>query len=259
MANAHLLQRLEEIAASLASTGYGVALIGLGSVGVELARLDEYSDLDFFAIVQPGFKQHFLQNLGWLNMPCPIAYSFRNTPDGYKLLYTDGIFCEMAVFEEAELATIPFAEGRIIWKAVGVEEAIRLPTCRPASPSGPLNAVEWLLGEALTCLYVGLQRYWRGEKLSAQRFVQHYAVDRVLELGEVGQWQAGAAPRDPFAIERRYEQRYPDIARHLPDFVQGYERTPESAQALLAFLEAHFSTNSTMRDRIQALCQRPDR
>jgi hypothetical protein len=48
---------------------------------------------------------------------------------------------------------------------------------RPVRPVGQRKppTVEWLLGEALTCLYVGLCRYHRGEKLSAQLFIQHYA------------------------------------------------------------------------------------
>ena len=81
-----LLSRLGDIGASLARSKKGVALIGLGSVGIELNRLDEFSDLDFFAIVEPGYKAEFIERLDWLGSICPIAYSFRNTPDGHKLL-----------------------------------------------------------------------------------------------------------------------------------------------------------------------------
>jgi hypothetical protein len=112
-----LLTRLDEIGQSLAQSGHGLALIGLGSVGTELARIDAYSDLDFFAIVETGYKTQYIEDLSWLSRLCPIAYSFRNTVDGYKLLYTDGIFCEFAVFEPAELSHIPFAAGR---KVVGL-------------------------------------------------------------------------------------------------------------------------------------------
>jgi hypothetical protein len=113
----------------------------------------------------------------------------------------------------AELAAIPFAEGRIVWKAAGVDEAIGRPV-RPVGQGEP-RTVEWLLGEALTCLYVGLCRYHRGEKLSAQRF--------------------------------------PDTAVHLPAFVQGYERSCQSALALLAFLDQHFAVNGEIKARILAL------
>jgi lincosamide nucleotidyltransferase B/F len=246
-----LLQRLEAIGRSVAGTASGLALIGLGSVGIELDRLDAYSDLDFFVIVKPGYKQVYLDDLSWLASIGPIAYSFRNTADGYKLLYQDGIFCEFAVFEEEELADIPFAEGRIIWKAAGVDEAIGRPVC--AVGQGEPRTVEWLLGEALTCLYVGLCRYHRGEKLSAQRFIQHYAVDRVLELVEMEQPTAVLPLRDPFAVERRYEQRFPGTAVALPAFIQGYERSCESARALLVFLDQHFAVNPDIKARILAL------
>jgi lincosamide nucleotidyltransferase B/F len=245
-----LLNRLEEIGRSVAATGNALAVIGLGSVGVELERLDDYSDLDFFVIVQPGQKERFLADLHWLSDISPVAYRFRNTADGYKLLYEDGIFCEFGVFEEAELGSIPFAEGRIVWKAEGVADTIRLP--RPQAQQKAPATVDWLLGEALTCLYVGLCRFQRGEKLSAQRFIQHFAVDRVLELLEID-WDSGGASRDPFALERRFEQRFPAAAAGLPFFVQGYERSPQSAQALLHFLGRRFPVNPTLKNRIEAL------
>lgn len=245
-----LLSRLNEIGASLAQSGHALALIGLGSVGQELARLDAYSDLDFFAIVESGHKNKFLDDLAWLNRLCPIAYAFRNTADGYKLLYQDGIFCEFAVFEEPELRGIPFAAGRIVWKRADVLEAI----AAPASPVAPyVHSMEWALGEALTNVYVGLGRYHRGEKLSAMRFIQSYAVDRVLELSEKLE-TATAAPRDVFAPERRCEQRHPLLARELANFAQGYDRSIESARAILAYLDHHFEINPAIKQAIVELC-----
>src|SRR5512145_3267505 len=93
-----LLARLDQIGAALAASGHALALIGLGSVGEELDRLDDYSDLDFFAIVETGHKRRYIDDLDWLSSIAPIAYRFLNSPDGYKLLFTDGIFCEFAVF-----------------------------------------------------------------------------------------------------------------------------------------------------------------
>ncbi len=46
-----LLKRLDDIGRSLAGRPDALALIGLGSVGRELERLDDYSDLDVFVIV----------------------------------------------------------------------------------------------------------------------------------------------------------------------------------------------------------------
>ena len=111
-----LLNRLDEIGRSLERSGHALALIGLGSVGVELDRVDSFSDLDFFVIVEEGYKRAYLDSLKWLSDIHPVAFSFLNTEDGYKLLFEDGIFCEFAVFAPDELKNIPFAPGRIVWK-----------------------------------------------------------------------------------------------------------------------------------------------
>lgn len=240
-----LLQRLDDIGVSLARTGHGLALIGLGSVGTERDRMDDYSDLDFFAIVKPGHKQALIDNPDWLAVPQPIAFLFQNTRDGYKLLYADGIFCEMAVFEAAELTQIPFTQGHVVWKDELFDDTLAVPQMKTPQPKTP----GWLLGEALTNLYIGLGRYHRGEKLSAARFIQGYAVDRLVELADQVDTAEPVYP-DVFTPERRFEARFPGMAAHLPQFVQGYERSIESARAILSFLDSHFEINPAMKQVI---------
>jgi len=247
-----LLQRLEDIGQSLRATGDALALLGLGSMGRETSRIDAYSDLDFFAIVKTGTKPRFLNQLDWLERIQPLTYYFLNSDAGYKALYADGIFCEFAVFEPHELSQIPFTSGRIVWKADGFDETL----CEPKPIQHSERSVDWLLGEALTNLYVGLGRYYRGEKLSATRFIQGYAVDRLVELtAHLEDPQPGFA--DPFSAERRYEARYPQTASHLAKFVQGYDRNIESARAILDFLNEHFSINGAIRDAVLQLTIRP--
>jgi len=246
-----LLRRLDEIGQSLAQSGHALALIGLGSVGEELHRLDEYSDLDFFAIVEAGYTRHYIENLDWLSRLAPIAYHFLNSPDGYKLLFADGIFCEFAVFESQELQGIPFAPGRIVWKREDAPETIHRPAKEPVHVAR--RDKEYLVGEAITNLYVGMGRDKRGEKLSAMRFIQGYAVDRLLELSEHIEPEQNVT-RDIFANERRFEARHPSIARELPSWTQGYERNRESALAILSFLEGNFEVNKAMANAIRELC-----
>ena len=243
-----LLKRLDEIGRSLQESGHALALIGLGSVGLELDRLDAYSDLDFFVIVEPGYKHGYMADLHWLSDLCPIAFYFANTKDGYKLLFADGIFCEFAVFEPEELPSIPFAPGRIVWKQPHVPESIAWPLIAHDAPPG--HDMDWLLGEALTNLLVGLARERRGERLSAMRFIQGYAVDRVLELAGTVE-DAQTAAKDTFSNERRFERRYPRVARQLPSFAQGYDRNRESALAILDFLEQQFSVNAELAAAIR--------
>lgn len=247
-----LLNRLDDLGRSLRGTGSALALLALGSVGRETDRLDAHSDLDFFVLVEPGAKERYLADLDWLERARPIAYRFRNTVDGYKVLFDDGIYGEFAVFEPAELSGIPFAPGRLVWKQPQVDDTVAVPVVPLPDPAAR-GGTEWLLGEALTNLYVGLSRFHRGEKLSAARLIQVHAVDRILELADRIEPE-GTASRDRFSNERRFEQRFPGLAAELPAFQQGYERSRESARAILEFLERRFDVNAAMARVIREMC-----
>jgi lincosamide nucleotidyltransferase len=255
----HLLDRLDQISQSIEKTNRALALIGQGSAGPELDRLDGYSDLDFLVVVKSGHKSRFLKDLYWLASICPIAYSFKVSDDGYKLLFEDGIFCEFGVFEEAELITATFgegtwaAEGRIIWKDKEFDDDL-CPKKKTDTPQK--KSVEWMVGEALTNLFVGLGRYRRGEKLSAARFIQGYAVDRIVELSELIEAER-PGHKDSYSVERRYEQHFPRTSANLPQFMQGYAHSVESARAILEFLERHFDVNAAIRNEILGLCETP--
>jgi len=245
-----LLTRLEEIGRSLEASGRALALLGLGSAGLETGRLDEFSDLDVFVVARDGAKGSFLESLEWLAATAPIAFAYRNTADGHKVLFADGVFCEFAVFEARELSGIPFAQGRLFWRAEGFDEAVCVPRRVPGTPP---SSPEWLLGEALTSLYVGLCRLARGEKLAAMRAIQVLAVSHALELAVTVE-SPTTVPRDPFASERRFEQRFPGLTAELGSFMQGYDRSRESALAILAFLERHFQVNGAMAAAIRSSC-----
>lgn len=245
-----LLQRLDDIGRSLAQRPTSLALIGLGSVGRELDRLDDYSDLDFFVIVESDHKPDYLADPSWLADAHPLAYAFRNSDAGFKFLYADGIYGEMAVFEPEELATAAYAPGRMVWRRDGVDEVWAAPRNWP--PTRTMPEPEWLVNEALTNLYVGLCRYRRGEKLSALRFIQGYAVDRVVDLARLLDDETPST-EDHFDGPRRFEQRFPTLAAELPALTQGYERSSESAAAILDLLAAYFEVNPAMRKAIRDL------
>lgn len=237
-----LNKRLADIAQSVQSSGNALALLGLGSAGLENARLDKYSDLDFFVIAKPGYKEYFLdRELCWLQQHARGAYWYRNTLDGYKFLYEDGVFCEFAIFLADELAHIPFAEGNVIWSDPAFNHAVLTPQ-NLRGRYQPSADTEWLLGEALTCLYSGMSRNNRGEKLSAMRLIQTHAVDRLLDLIRLNH-SVKNVTEDLYAPERRFEFRYPDISHHMPRFCQGYDKNAESALAQLSWLESQYAVN----------------
>lgn len=245
-----LLQRLKEIAEVLKQHPHGLALLGLGSSGKRLALMDEYSDLDFFAIVAEGSKRSFIQDLSWLADIKPIAYCFRNTEDGYKLLFEDGVFCEFAVFEVSELAKIPYEQGQFVWRDESISASLAIPTNQPF----PISVDEaFLLGELLTNLYVGLCRYRRGEHCSAMRFIQVYALDRLISLLDKQLLLPQLSDRDAYCVDRRAEQRHPQYAALLKNCLQGVDKLPFSAASMLAFVEQHYPVEAAIKEQIQRL------
>jgi hypothetical protein len=250
-----LSERLESIAQGLREAG-GLGLLGLGSAGAERGRLDEWSDLDFFAVVSAGEKARFLAELSWLEAAVPIAYRFRNTADGYKLLYADGVFAEMAVFEPPELEAASYAPGSWVWRDPSLDETLSTPR-RPGYPPPISRSPEWCSGELATCLYIGLCHYRRGERLSAWRFVQSHCVDRYLELVELEEGRPPAA--DPYCVDRRFERLHPEAAAPLPRFIAGYDRTPEAALAMLEWLESRALVHAALAAEIRRLARAPTR
>lgn len=245
-ATTHLLARLDAIGAALAGREGARALLGLGSVGTETARLDEWSDLDFFVIVDPGWKQQYVDDLAWLAEPAPIVWSFRNTPDGHKALYADEIFCEFAVFEPDELASIAYTAERVVW----ARDDVHVET-RPNRTGGKID-VRQAVDEALSNLYVGLLRWHRGERLAAMRTVQVFAVDRLLEVIDQ-QLAAPGVTTDPWNRERRMEARHPEWPDRIERCCQGIERTPESALGMLDALAPFIDVDDEIVPRIRAL------
>ena len=243
-----LVQRLEDLGAALARRGDAIALIGLGSVGADLDRLDDHSDLDFLVIVEDDARQRYLDSIDWLEELSPVAFSFSNTLDGRKVLFADGLYAEYAVFTVDGVAACASPAGRIVWQRADAPAGLEEPRGVPG-PS-PYDDVQWQANEALTNLYVGLHRKARGETLSATRLIQTHAVDRVLTIA--GLHTGGAGRQDVFAVERGAERRFGgDVP--LAAMVPGYDRNREAALAILAWLEANASVDPVLAAAIRKL------
>ncbi|PPK96165.1 hypothetical protein CLV92_105267 [Kineococcus xinjiangensis] len=251
------LRRLDELAGHLATRGEVVAVLGLGSAGRELERFDEHSDLDVFVVVEDGAaKQRYLGDGSWLAAPCAVVFSFANTADGRKALYADGLFVEYAVFTADELASIPYTGARAVWARADAPRD--LTRGRAPGPRGD-DTVEFHLNEALTNLLVGMHRELRGERLAACRFIQSFAVDRILDLLRLSRpAPSGTATpgADPFEPSRRVELAHPADELPLARLVPGYDANPAAARAALEWLRARFDVDAALAAAVEELLQR---
>ncbi len=246
-----LLMRLDEIGESLSNRENTIALLALGSVGVELDRLDDYSDLDFFVIVEDEAKESFIDDLSWLEETKSLAYAFKNSDVGYKILFEDGIYGEYAVFGKSEINHVTQAEGRVVW----MNPSYTLPTLSKAKGNIPQikkENIEFRINEALTNLYVGLLRALRGEKLSAYRFIETHAFNNLM--GIIHHFEKeNKIHEDLFNIERRFEVHYPHMNKHLSEMLSGYNHIAESAQAILDYISNIYDVNFALKKEIEAL------
>jgi lincosamide nucleotidyltransferase len=233
-----LLAGLDAIAATLSTRSKTLALLALGSCGVETQRLDGFSDLDFFVIVEESAKQDFIHNLDWLTCGKPLVFAHRNTMDGWKTLDEDGVFCEFAVFHPAELAQIPFAQGRIVWAREGFDVSALAPAREP----DPID-IMWTASEAMTNILVGLKRYLRGEQHSARRAI---VVDAGEQICRVLMADRQADPYNPW---RRLEKFNPTIADELATALT-QSRTCDVARHLMCALRQRTSLPSALEDEI---------
>lgn len=249
-----LLQRLDDIGRSLEKREDALALFGLGSVGIETDRIDEFSDLDFFVIAAPGRKQPLIECLDWLEEICPLAYRFQNCELGHKFLYEDGIYGEFAVFEIDELDNALYTGGRMVWKRPSFAND-DIVTGKAPLPSIRASSIDHVVGEAVTNLYVGLGRFLRGEKMSAFKFIQVYPIDGLLSVMHLLEPETTYFP-DAFGNERRMECRFPQFSKIIDGLLQGYDKSPESALQLLEFLESIYPVNARMCKEIRTLAER---
>lgn len=235
-----LLNRINRIGEVVKEIDYTLAVLALGSIGMEQDRLDDYSDLDFFVIVEDHLKDIMINDLSWLEKVYPIGYRHKNTKDGYKFFFEDGIYGEFAVFGRSEVEKIVQPEARLIWKAKHYVEPtllIKKNVQEYQTEVDPENE----FNEALTNLYVGLCRALRGEKLSGLLFIETYAFDHAMRfyLG-----QRKHSNDDLFSLSRRLEFNHKELEPLLKYMLSGYMNLSQSALSILDFLKREHEIDS---------------
>jgi hypothetical protein len=191
---------------------------------------DEWSDHDFFLISQSGMQEELRQDPQWLPARERIAFSFRETEHGLKVLYDDGHMLEFAVFDIEEIALAGVNRYRTLLDRGGVDEAC----ARVRDHPRPQHHDDHLFGMVLTAALVAVGRGRRGEVLSAA-FLVTWGLTYLTRLIARVIPAENAAMLDNFDSLRRFERAYPALGEELAAAVR--LAPPEAGLRLLEVLE----------------------
>ena len=205
-----------------------LGLVAVGSMARRGTTPDRWSDHDFFVVVTPGAQESFRSDLGWLPRGRGIALSFRETAHGVKVVFTDGHLIEFAVFDPDEVALARVNRYRVLLDRERIGERLDRVAAETARASPPLD--DWLVGQFLTSLLVGVGRHRRGERLSGRQLVASGALGHLVALlaKHAGSSSQALDSLDPL---RRFESAFPELGRRLGALLE--RETPEMACDLL--------------------------
>lgn len=199
----------ENLKQNLESDTQVIGLVALGSMAQTHHQPDEYSDHDFFVVVQSGCQETFRQDLQWLPDRENIVLFYRETAHGLKVLYRSGHLLEFAVLDKVELHSAKVNAYRVLLDKEDLTQ--HLSEIEAASISQPPTDA-FLIGQFLAHLLVGAGRYARGEQLSGHIFIKTYGLGDLLTLLAKHHPNSRLDNLDPF---RRFEQVFPEMGAEL--------------------------------------------
>lgn len=210
-----------------------LSLVVLGSTA-DLGRApDEWSDHDFFVVTVPGQQESFRTGVDWLPRSGEIAFSYRETAHGGKVLLRDGHLLEFAVFDPAEITLARVGDYRVLFDREGiVERMARVAEATPGTPEAAIPSDDWLAGQFLTSLLVGVGRHARGEQLAGRQLVKAAALRHLVVLLEKKLGAPSGELLDSLDPLRRFEQAFPSVGKELNAILD--LQTPAAARAFLA-------------------------
>jgi hypothetical protein len=191
-------------------------VLGLVAVGSMASGPDAYSDHDFLVIAEDEAAESVRQDTSWLPGSDRLVLHFRETAHGSKGVYDDGHLIEYAVFTLDEIALARLNRTRVLFDRADVADRIAAAVAAtPSQVDAEAKPDEWLEGQFLTALLVGVQRHRRGEHTSALDFVHHVALSHLLTLLARRSPAQRPDARDDLNPFRRVELAYPAVGAQL--------------------------------------------
>ena len=207
-----------------------IGLLALGSTADE-RRVDQWSDHDIWVVASPESVNEVRDDPGWLPDQERITGWFVETEHGRSAVYDDGHLLEYAVFAPEELDVTVANDYRVLVGGGAIEQRMEEIVVRTEARSEQRRAAtEPRIGRLVVHLVIGLNRYGRGEDLSAHEHIRNHAL--LLLVGLLGEQLEGPESEtldnlDPY---RRFEFAHPAIGHRLnaalsgpiPDVVETY-------------------------------------
>jgi lincosamide nucleotidyltransferase B/F len=227
-------QFTEQLIVNLEQDENILGLVAAGSMAQQDYQPDEWSDHDFFVVTHPGVQNRYRQVYDWLPRSDEIAWAFQETEHGVKVIYRNGHLLEFAVFDEEELKMARINRYRVLFDrgqiSVQMAENAQKTSATAASETDAFHA-----GQFLTNILVGMGRYWRGEKLSAHKFIKINAIHHLFFLLNRHTQSPQHQLCDNFDPTRRFEFVHPHLGPELEKIMLLY--IPETAQRLVSLFE----------------------
>ena len=233
-------QFTQQLVANLVDHPQVLGLVAAGSMANQDYKPDEWSDHDFFLIVEPGAQPKFKADLSWLPFNKQVVLTFKETAHGMKVLYRFEHLLEFAIFEPDEVKEakvnryeilIDKTDFTTLFERLREETAVSVQTNPPTDHS--------LLGQFLANLFVGIGRYARGEQISGRIFINTYAVGHLLKLLVRHYPTAEKDILDNLDPYRRFERVYPQMGKQLNDALK--ENPVDAAEKLASLAESWLS------------------
>ncbi|NLF78532.1 MAG: hypothetical protein GX573_22800 [Chloroflexi bacterium] len=194
-----------------------LGLMAAGSMAGLSHQPDEWSDHDFWVVVEPDAVAWFRAHRDWLPGSDHIVLYFIDAEyQGLTAIYDSGHLAEFAVSDRDGLRTFKVNDYRLLIDRVGL--AADLERLQQATTAGFQAAIQddaSLLGRFLTNLLIGMGRYRRGEYLSARQFISVWTLHPLLRLIAKHVPAEGAAALDNLDPMRRFEMAYPKTAGEI--------------------------------------------
>jgi hypothetical protein len=187
-----------------------VGLVLLGSTASP-NRIDEWSDHDFWVVTRPGRAGEVRADDSWLPDRDRIVVFAPDTDHGRIVIYDDGHLLEFAVFEPGEVTLAQANEYRVIHDEIGLAGTMAEIASRPL----PVPKPDRLFGKLASQITIGVTRWARGERLSANHLVRGWAARTLVEILSLTLVPSDRAPLDGFDPNRRFELAAPEAAAEI--------------------------------------------